>query len=604
MASRPGTKFRFWILALLFFCGYGAIGYRLVELHAFKSPELVDELEQTRFRVLREMPRRGDIYDINGEILATSHIFLEVGVDRHEIKQSDWAKIPAIAKSLDLPVSKVQEAFGMVNGRMPDNLKSISPRWVRLKRRVEPRSFEGLAQMGIRCVTSTKSYEREYPQEGLAAHVLGFVRKDGQAAMGVEREFNYYLSGEEGWTETEIGAGRREMAQFRRRQVASTDGFNVVLTLDSYVQDVVEKELAEIAKKYKPQAATIIVSDPYTGEMLGLGNYPSFNPNTYSESDDNSRKNRALTDILEPGSTFKIVAAAAALEERVVTVDTEIDCSEAYAVMPDGYRVSLPGDDHAMGVLTVAQVISKSSNRGAAHLGFKLGDENFYDWVERFGFGEYSGFGLGVESRGILNPPDKWDRLTLSRMTMGHSIAATPIQIHMATSTLANGGVLMTPRVVAAITNYDGDVVAEFGPLPRRKVFSRDTARTVTQLLEEAASVRGTARKAVVEGYRVAGKTGTTQKIVGGRYSQKEHVGSFTGFFPANNPQVVITVIVDRANVYNSQGYRMTGYGGTVAAPSFSNIAKKLIPHYAISPSTSVDGFANLQSSTLHNGSN
>lgn len=588
MASRPGTKFRFWILALLFLTGYGAIGFRLVELHAFKSTEFVDELESSRFRVLREMPRRGDILDVNGEILATSHIFLEVGVDRHEIKKEDLVRIPQIAKNLGLSVTEVQEAFGIINGRMPADTQSLSPRWKLLKRRVEPRSFEKVRELGIKCVTSTKSYEREYPQGELAAHVLGFVRKDGLAAMGVEREFNYYLSGEEGWTETEIGAGRREMAQFRRRQVSSTDGFNVVLTIDSYVQDVVEKELKEVVRNFNPKAASIIVSDPYTGELLALGNYPSFNPNAYSKSNDESRKNRALTDILEPGSTFKIVAATAALEERVVNVDTQIDCAEPIAVMADGYRVKLPKDDHAMGILTVGEVISKSSNRGAAHLGFKLGDKNFYSWVERYGFGQQSGLDLGSESKGILNPPRKWDRLTLSRMTMGHSIAATPIQIHMATATLANGGVLMTPKVVAAITNYEGDVIFEFGPVPKRKVMSRGTAQTVTHLLEEAASARGTARRAVVEGYRIAGKTGTTQKIVDGRYSTREHVGSFTGFFPADNPQVVITVIVDG-------GRPATGglaYGGVVAAPSFRNIAKKLIPHYAISPSPSASGLA------------
>lgn len=588
MASRPGTTFRFWILALLFLCGYGAIGVRLVELHAFKSTEFVDELESSRFRVIREMPRRGDIYDANGEILATSHIFLEVGVDRYEVKPKDLASIPKIAASLELPVEEVEAAFGLQNGRMVSDVRSISPRWKRLKRRVEPRSFAAIQKLGVRALTSAKNYEREYPQGALAAHLIGYVRKDGQAAMGVEREFDYYLSGEEGWTETEMGAGRREMAQFRRRRVPSTDGFNVVLTIDSYVQDVVEKELKQIVSDFNPSAATIIVSDPYTGEILGLGNYPSFDPNQYSKSDDESRKNRALTDILEPGSTFKIVAATAALEEGVVNVDTLIDCAEPIAVMPDGYRVKLPKDDHPMGVLSVAEVISKSSNRGAAHLGFKLGGRNFYEWVEKYGFGNYSGLDLGIESRGILNPPNKWDRLTLSRMTMGHSIAATPIQIHMATATLANGGVLMTPRVIDAITNYDGEKVVQFGPLPKRKVFSRDTARTVTQLLEEAASVRGTARRAVVEGYRVAGKTGTTQKIIDGRYSTREHVGSFTGFFPADNPQVVITVIVDNGRPATGG----LGYGGVVAAPSFREIAKKLIPHYAITPSPSAEEYA------------
>lgn len=598
MANRPGTKFRFWILALFFLFGYGAIGYRLVELHALKGPELVDELQSSRFRVLTEMPRRGDIVDVNGEILATSHIFLEVGVDRHEIQGHELDDIPLIARSLGLSVAEVEEAFGVKYGRLPKNPRELSPRWKLLKRRVEPQVFGPIGALDLRCLTSTKSYEREYPQNSLAAHVVGYVLQDGRAAMGVEREYDFYLSGERGWTESEIGARRREMAQFRRRQVPSTDGLNVALTIDSYVQHVVEQELDTIRERFDPKAASIIVSDPYTGDILGLGNYPSFDPNRYSESTDESRKNRALTDVLEPGSTFKIVAATAALEEGLVTPDTQIDCSLPFIVASDGYRVSLPRDDHEMGILSVGEVISQSSNRGAAHLGFRLGERGFHDWVEKYGFGEYSGLDLGVESKGILSPVSKWDRLTLSRMTMGHSIAATPMQIHMATATLANGGILMRPRLVAEITDYDGETVVRFGPVPRRKVFSRSTANTVIHFLEEAASTRGTARRAVIDGYRVAGKTGTSQKIVDGSYSSTQHVGSFTGFFPADNPQVVITVIVDGGRP--EQGL---GYGGVVAAPAFRNVGLKLIPHYAISPSEVTPGFAySGNSNTLQEG--
>src|SRR5690606_29302786 len=192
------------------------------------------------------------------------------------------------------------------------------------------------------------------------------------------------------------------------------DGLNVVLTIDSYVQHTIEAELSEIARHFDPVSATIIVSDPYTGDILGLANYPTFNPNLYWDSTVRSQKNRALTDILEPGSTFKIVAATAALEEGLVSVDTQIDCSVPVVVMPDGYRLKLPGDDHPMGLLSVGEVISKSSNRGVAHLGLKLGEELFRDWAARYGFDEYSGLGLGAESKGILHSVDDWDRLTLS----------------------------------------------------------------------------------------------------------------------------------------------------------------------------------------------
>jgi len=576
------------MLAGFFVAGYGAIGYRLVGLHAFKSTELVSELERSRFRVLTEMPSRGDILDTRGEMLATSRIFLEVGVDRRVVEQRDIEAIPLIAEQLDVSEQELRSAFGLTGFASQAGLVGVAPRWKLIKRRVDPKDFAPIKDLKLRSVTATREYVREYPQGSLASHILGYVRKDGQAAMGIERAFDYYLSGEEGWTETEIGARRKEMAQFRRRRVSPTDGLNVVLTIDSYVQHAVERELQEIARSLKPEAATIIVSDPYTGEILGLGNYPSFDPNRYGSYGEETRKNRALTDVLEPGSTFKIVAATAALEEGVVQPDTLIDCASPVAVMPDGYAVRLPKDDHPMGLISVSEVIAKSSNRGAAQLGFRLGERRFYDWVSRYGFGEQSGLDLGAESRGILNSPDRWDRLTLSRMTMGHSIAATPLQIHFATATLANGGTLMRPRVVAGIVDDEGGTVAAFGPSPRRRVFSRDTAALVTSLLEKAASAEGTAPLAAIEGFRVAGKTGTTQKIVDGQYSSQHHVGSFTGFFPADDPRIVMTIVVDGARRANGR----PAYGSVVAAPSFRRIGLELIPHYAIAPSSGHGGFA------------
>lgn len=581
MARPQERKGRFWILAVVFTLGYGAIGYRLVDLHALRRPELLSELESSRHRLIVEYPRRGDILDANGELLATSKTFLEVGVDRYEIRGDELSRLPFIASHLGVSLSSVEEAFGVAEGRLPSNPKSLKPRWKLIRRHVETKDFQAVKELKLRCLTSTPNYERVYPKNGLAAHVVGFVRKDGVPAMGVENSYDFFLSGEKGWKESEVGGVNGEMAQFRRRHFASHDGMNIVLTIDSYVQHAVELELQSIRRKFDPISASIIVSDPYTGDILALGNYPGFDPNRYSKSAVSDHRNRALTDIIEPGSTFKIVAATAALEVGVVAEDTLIDCSIPEVVMPDGYRLELPKDDHPMGILTVAQVISKSSNRGAAHLGMRLGNDEFHDWVTRYGFGEYSGLDLGSESRGVLNPVRKWDRLTLSRMTMGHAIAVTPMQLHMATATLANGGVLMKPRIVSKIVDFEGEEIVEFGPVPRRKVISRRTANKVASFLEEAASGHGTASLASVPGYSVAGKTGTSQKIVNGRYSNDLHVGSFTGFLPANKPQVVITVVVDGAKVTSGSG---VAYGNVVAAPSFREIAKKLIPHYAISP--------------------
>lgn len=587
MASVPGKKFRYWLIAFVFTIGYGAIGARLVELHAVKGPGLQSELRQSRDRVITLNPRRGEILDRRGELLATSQSFLEVGLDPSLVEPGDETQLPALAQLLSLPLHEVEQAFGVRNGRLIEGANQTTARWRLLKRRVSEKEYAAILELKLRSVYGNRSYERVYPKNVFAPHIIGYVNQQGQPVYGIEREYEFYLSGQRGWKESEVGGRQGEMAQFRRRQVEAIDGMSVVLTLDAYVQYVVEDEIARIAEKMQPESASIIVSDPYTGEILGLANYPSFDPNRYNDYPIDSLKNRALTDPVEPGSTFKIVAASAALDERLVTTDTQIDCAADTVTLSSGYVAKLPRDSHANGLLSVAEVVSKSSNRGAAQLGVLLGEQEFYSYVQKYGFGQSSGLGLGQESSGILNPPNRWDGLTLTRMTMGHAIAATPLQIHFAMASVANGGVLMRPLVVSRILDEEGVEVARFGPVSRRRVISRGTATTMAQLLEKAASPGGTARSAAIPGYHVAGKTGTSQKLVNGRYSTTSHVGSFAGFFPADNPQVVITVVIDGAVLSG------VAYGGTVAAPSFKTIAEKLIPHYAISPSPGDTRLAN-----------
>ena len=341
--------------------------------------------------------------------------------------------------------------------------------------------------------------------------MVGFVRRDGQAVFGVEKEFDFYLSGQRGWRESEVTAGK-EMAQFRRRHVPSRDGMSLALSIDSYVQHSIEEELKQIAEKFKPESACIVVTDPYSGFILGLANYPTFDPNEYTKYEQSSHKNRALTDPIEPGSTFKIVAASGALEEGLVDIHSEFDCSIPKLKMPSGYLAKLPKDWKPFGVLSVEGIVTNSSNRGAAHLGTLLGYNDFYGYVRRFGFGERTGLDLGVESRGIVHPVKNWDGLTLSRMTMGHALSATPLQIHYAMAAVANGGLLMRPQIVTKILDTENEETISFGSMIRRRVISQDTARTMSQLLLKTASLGGTAYKASIPGYRVAGKTGTAQK--------------------------------------------------------------------------------------------
>lgn len=464
------------------------------------------------------------------------------------------------------------------------NLKRI--RWATLKDNVSESDYLQIEKLGIKGVYGERVYRRTYPNHQLASHIVGFVNKQHEPIAGVEAFADFYLRGQNGWRVGERDGRGRELAQFRRREVPKADGYSVKLSIDSAVQDIVEQELNAIAQKYQPLKATIIVSDPRNGFILGIANYPTFDPNAYNEvpADEQFRmRNVAVADIYEPGSVFKIVAAAGALEENLVRLTDEFDCSLA-SIAYKGRNLGLPAEDHHMGMLSLPEIISRSSNKGAAQLGMRLGEERFYRYATAFGFGRRLGFPVGGEVRGILLPPEKWNPIDITRIPMGHTIAATALQMHTAMSVIANDGVLMRPQIVREIRHANGDVVASFLGTDSGRVVSEKTAKQVAAMLTGVAMKGGTAPEAAIPGYEVAGKTGTTQKLVeetlaSGKtklvYSSKHHVASFVGFFPASRPEVAISVIVDDADAHAPNG---VAYGAKVAAPAFKNIGEKLIP--------------------------
>jgi cell division protein FtsI/penicillin-binding protein 2 len=391
---------------------------------------------------------------------------------------------------------------------------------------------------------------------------------------------DFFLRGRNGWRESERDGRSQELAQFRTREVPAEDGYDVVLSLDTYVQHLVENELQKIADEYLPAKATIIVSDARTGFVLGLANYPTFNLNEYNKAPIDSLRNFAVADVFEPGSTFKIVAASGALNEGLVTPATAFDCGLT-TIDYENRHLHLPREDHPFHELTVAEIISHSSNRGAAQLAMRLGDQRFFNYVTAFGFGQKTGFPFGGEVDGILAPLQKWDGLTITRMPMGQSIAATPMQIHYAMGTIANGGILLQPQLFRQVRDEHDALVFAFADQPRRRVISERTAQTMARLLMGVVSAEGTAPEAAVPHFEVAGKTGTSQKVIDGKYSTTHHVASFVGFFPASRPRVVISVIVDDADAHAPGGI---AYGKKVAAPSFRHIAEQLIQYLDIKP--------------------
>ena len=574
------SPFRFYLVFFAVSITFCSLGGRLVYLQVFKANEFVGFAQGARKNFVTLKARRGDIVDRKGNLLATTRSVVNVGMDPYSIKEEDYGKFEELSKLLEIPIIKIEEAVAkkITKGtQFEGEIKKV--RWVKLKEEVDEETYRKIKTLQLDGVYGNFKHSRLYPGNRLGSHILGYLNKEGLATMGVERFANYYLKGQDGWKESEKDGKRREMPQHRILEVSPTNGLNVELTIDWMIQDMVEKELARIVEDYNPLSASMIVSEPRSGNILALANVPDFDPNFYNKSDLAFQRNRALSDLYEPGSTFKIVAVSGCMNDGLVDADDIIDCSVS-TVQRGAKKLRLPGDHHPLGKISVKKVVQKSSNRGAAQLGIKLGSQRLYEYCRAFGFGEKTGFGIGGERKGILHHPKNWDGLTITRLPMGHAVSATAMQVHSSMSTIANGGVLMKPKFISRVFDEQGKTVTPFNSKPVRRVIQPGVAKSLTEMLVSVVSNEGTARKARVDGFDVAGKTGTTQKLINGKYSRSHHVGSFVGFFPAEKPKIVITVVVDEAKMKRG----MLGYGGTVAAPAFQNVAKKIISYLGIEP--------------------
>jgi len=600
--SKGFANNRLTLLAIGVLACFVTVGVRLVFLHVLDREDLLRFVDKARRQIVVEHARRGTILDAHGNLLATSRSEITVAVDpwaldeylesdtnearRTRKRTEEVAKRSQLASLLGVTLAEVQKAFtpgmrsikaesdtrdGKVDGQTKD-------RWVKLREAVDEPTFDKIAALNIRGLTFERAYRRVYPSGSLAAQVIGYVNKEGVPVTGAEHHFDLYLKGQDGWIESEKDGARRELAQFRSREVPVQDGNDVVLSIDAVVQHIIEDELKTVAAKYSPHFATIIASDPMTGAILGMANYPSYDLNNYSKAPLDAQRNYAVTDMIEPGSTFKIVAIGAALNEGLVTPLSRFDCGIT-TIDYKGHTLKLPKEDEPFGELSVADIVAHSSNRGAAQLAMLMGEQRFYEYARLYGFGQPTGFGLGGEIRGQLAAPERWDGLTITRMPMGHSVAATPLQIHMAMSAVANGGVLLRPQIIKEIKDANGVVIRTFGPEKRGTVLRSSTAAQLAQLLTGVVR-EGTAKGFDIPGFEVAGKTGTTQKLVDGKYVTNRHVSSFVGFFPASRPEVVLSVIVDDAHMPNGG----VAYGRAVAAPAFHHIAEQLIQYLEIKP--------------------
>jgi cell division protein FtsI/penicillin-binding protein 2 len=634
------TSYRIALLASLVLAMFAGVEARLFWLHVVDRDELLRSVDEARRQLIVDNARRGDILDSHGALLATSRSVMVLGVDPQYLRPEDESKWPQLAALLGMPLEEFSRvcrtktrpaaaaASALRSGATsavvitfnpappsappapavadddkkddtelddPDKEGNRPIRWAKLSDEVPESVYAQITKLGVRGVYGSRVYRRDYPHNELAAHIIGYVDRQEHPMAGMEHYADFYLRGENGWLESEKDGRSHEMAQFRSREVPASDGYSVYLSIDATVQHIVEEELAKIAERYQPEKATIIVSDPQTGFILALANYPSFDLNTFNKlgRDDQARmRNTAVADEYEPGSVFKIVAVSGALNEGLVTTQTRFDCT-LEKIDYNGITRNLPREDssdHFDHPLSVAEIIAHSSNKGAAQLAMTLGDRRFFNYARAFGFGQRTGFPVGGEVPGVLKSPEKWDSLTITRMPMGQSVTATALQMQQAMGVVASGGVLLKPQVIRQIRDSHGELVYNFGREEVRRVISEQTATTMAHLLTAVVSADGNAVEASIPGFEVAGKTGTAQKLLpvtlpsGAtmlRYSDRHHVASFIGFFPSTRPQVAIAVIIDDADARCPGG---VAFGAHVAAPVFKRLGERLIPYLDIRP--------------------
>jgi cell division protein FtsI (penicillin-binding protein 3) len=501
-------------------------------------------------------PKRGVIYDRSGRELAMS-----IQVDSAFAVPTE---IPDLPNAISLITRITKEDPRLV---LADCKARKTFCWV--ARKADAETIERLKSLNLQGIHYQKESKRFYPKRELAAQVLGYVGTDDEGLSGIEREYDEALRGKPGRMLIQVDARKK---WFGRVEKQPDPGQNLVLTIDENIQYIAERELEQAMKETRAEAGTVIVSNPRTGEVLALANRPTFNPNNRREITNEALKNRAVTDVYEPGSTFKIVTVAAALEEKLTRPDEVFDCQMGSIVI-NGMRIR---DHKAYGLLPVSSIIANSSDVGAIKIALRLGDERFYKYIRAFGFGQQTGIELPAETRGLTKPTNRWSKVSIGAISMGQEIGISAVQLATMVSSIANDGIWVAPRIVAGqIEPQSTPQSIAFYPANQHRVISPLTAAQMRRMLQEVV-LHGTGPKALLEGYSSAGKTGTAQKIdpATGAYSHTKYVASFAGFAPVNNPAITVAVILDSA-----QGLHQ---GGQIAAPVFQRIAQHVLEYQHI----------------------
>jgi cell division protein FtsI (penicillin-binding protein 3) len=551
--SNPVNFFRLRILGAILLLWFAAICGRLIYLQIFSYGKFVKQQEHQQQRAIPLAAKRGVIYDRAGRELAMS-----VLVD------SAFA-VPTEVKDLSTAISLITRITGEDhNVVLADCQNHKTFCWV--ARKADDETIERIKSLNLQGIHFQKEPKRFYPARDLAAQVVGTVGMEDSGQSGIEHEFENELQGKPGKMLISVDARRQWFSDVEKQPAP---GESLVLTIDKNIQYIAEKELEQAIHDTQAIAGTVIVENPRTGEILALANRPTFNPNLRKQITPGALTNRAVSYVYEPGSTFKLVTISAALEEKLTNPNEIFDCQMG-SIVYNGMRIR---DSKPHGLLPVWGVLAESSDVGAIKIALRLGEDRFYKYIRAYGFGQQTGIELPGETRGLTKPVSRWSKVSIAAISMGQEIGISPIQLTGLISTFANDGVWIAPRIVAGTVPPTGmPQTVAFHPGASHRVISSFTAAEMRSMMQKVV-LEGTGRKAILEGYSSAGKTGTAQKVdpATGAYSKTKYIGSFAGFAPVNNPQIVVAVILDSAVGLHQ--------GGQVSAPVFHRVAQQVLEY-------------------------
>ena len=536
-----------------------AIGLQLVRVNFIEGDELRNLWNEQAIDYISIPAQRGNIYGQEGSLLATNSVVYKAAIDP-KIKGLSSSQITQICDTLAKYTGQSSRFYQQKINKAPNR-----SRYVVLNKSIDTEAHQALRQLNIRAVILEEEYKRKYNFGTLAAHTLGFVNHDLNGMTGLEKKYNKQLRGEDGVQQVRRDRNGRIYAYLGAPRKQPQQGYSLHTTIDSHIQAIVEEELKAGIDKTRSTSGSAIVMDPQTGAIKAMANYPTFNPNNPASLNSTNRRNFAISDMIEPGSTFKLVTSIAAVEQEKIQFDEQFET-------PDDGKMLIHGqwmrDHEPLGTLSFPEVIQKSSNVATAQIAMRLSKDAFYQYARNLGFGTLTNIDLPNEESGRLPKPYEWSQVTLPWMSIGYEVQSTPIQIAQAYAAFANNGTMMRPYLVERITNGQDEVVRKNNKVPVRKIAKASTINKLYPIFKNVVSDSGTAEYAQVKGLSIVGKTGTAQKYIDGRY-RNEYRSSFVGVFPADNPKYVCLVVLDDPDTYPP-------YGGVTAGPIFRETANRI----------------------------